>query len=305
MSITPPITVPTTWADGQVLFAAALNGNFQALLNWINGNGRTAITSNLSIFVAPGGGGNGLSPSSPLGSITSAYNLLQDQYAFFNPAAIVTIQVAAGSYSESVVISGLVPGQQGIGSVVISGNVGSPSTVQVTGTPAFSFNHGALVTVQGLQPISGAGDGFFSNHYALVGFQAIDFGACALSHWKAWDNAIMRAIGNYSISGDATSHVNSRGTGSHCYLTLQTNPNIISPAGPTVTLNGSRTFSAGFALASQCANLDLQGVMFNTTTATGSQYVVTDNAVIFTGTSGALTLPGNSGGTTARGGVYF
>jgi hypothetical protein len=305
MSITPPITVPTTWADGQVLFAAALNGNFQSLLNWINGNGRTAITSNMTIFVAPGGGGNGLSSTSPLGSITAAYNLLQDQYAFFIPTAIVTIQVAAGSYNENVNISGLVPGQQGIGNVIISGSVGAPSTVQVTGTPAFSFNHGALLTVQGLQPISGAGDGFFANHYALVGFQAIDFGACASSHWKAWDNAIMRAVGDYSISGNATSHVHSRGGGSHCYMTLQTNPNIVAPAGPTVTLIGSRTFSAGFALASQCGNLDLQGVIFSTTTATGPQYLATDNGVIFTNTAGAMTLPGNSAGSTARGGVYF
>jgi hypothetical protein len=305
MSIIPPITVPTTWSDGQVLFSAALNGNFQALLNWINSNGRTAIVSDMTLFVAPGGGGNGLTPTSPLGSITAAYNLLQDQYAFFNTAAVVTIQVAPGSYNESVSLSGSIPGQQNPSNVVISGSVGSPSTVAISGTPTFTANHGTMVIIQGFQIASPGGDGIFGRHYSLIGFQAIDFVACSHNQVQAFDSAIIEAIGNYSISGDpGISHGRANGTGSHVYLSFQTNPNTSPGAGPLITLNGSRTFSGGFVSAVRCANVTLSGVQFSTTTATGPQYSVVDNAVIFTNTSGALVLPGNAGGTTVRGGVY-
>jgi hypothetical protein len=162
-----------------------------------------------------------------------------------------------------------------------------------------------MVTIQGLQIASPSGDGIFGRHYALMAFQAVDFVACAHNHWQAFDSATVEAIGNYSISGDpGVSHVKGHGTGSHAYLSLVTNPNITPPAGPTVTLNGSRTFPGGFASVSQCANVTLTGVVFSTTTATGPQYSAIDNGVIFTGTSGALVLPGNAGGTTARGGVY-
>jgi hypothetical protein len=38
--------------------------------------------------------------------------------------------------------------------------------------------------------------------------------------------------------------------------------------------------------------------------ATGSRYIA-DGSYIFTGTSGALVLPGSSAGSTPNGGIYF
>lgn len=304
MALNPPLTVPTTWADGQVLFASALNGDFQALLNWINSNGRIAITSNITIYVSSTGGGNGLTPGSPLGSITEAYNLLLAGYSFVNQSAVVTISVAAGTYNENVVISGLVPGTRNPGNIIISGNTGTPSSISVIGTPAFTFNHGSQCTVQGLQVSSPGGDGFFAHHYTVTQFQAIDFATCAASHWKAWDASIIQALGNYTITGNASSHIHANGSGTNLYCSFHSNPNQSPSAGPTVTLSGSRTFSNAFALSSRNAVLSFEDVIFSTTAATGPQYFANDNGTIFTGTSGAMTLPGNAPGSVANGGIY-
>jgi len=56
----------------------------------------STIASNLSMYIAVGGNGNGLSAGSPMGTIQAAINYLQD--FLIVPGVTVTINVAAGYY---------------------------------------------------------------------------------------------------------------------------------------------------------------------------------------------------------------
>jgi hypothetical protein len=305
MSITPPITVPTTWADGQVLFAAALNGNFQALLNWINVNGLTSIAAHLDLFVAPGGSDNntGLTSSSPFGTITHAYAVLSNASQFVSSAASATINLLPGTYNESVILNGSVPGQGSTSQVIIQGNTGSPSTVVINGGPCFQANHGALVTIQGVR-MTGSLHGIFCRNQAVVHFQACDFGPVSLSHVFSFSGGYIGAIGDYSISGGGQAHSHTNGPGSQVALSVASvmvlNPS--PPAGPNVTITGTPAFSVAFATARYNSGMDFTGFT-SSGSATGSRYVA-DGSYIFTNTSGSLVLPGSSGGTNPNGGIY-
>jgi hypothetical protein len=307
MSISPPITVPTVWSDGQVLFAAALNGNFSALLNWINNNGLTAISSSLTLFVSPSGSDSntGLSAASPFLTVTHAYDTLASQYFFASPTATATIQLADGTYNEAVTINNPVAGQAKTSSVIIQGNVGTPSNVVITGTPCVQVDHSAFVTMQGFRVTGGSLHGVFCRTNAVVHFQAIDFGTVPFAQCFAYSGGYIAAIGNYSISGSAQSHVHTNGPGAQVVISIASAEplNVSPPAGPTVTLTGTPAFSSAFAAARFNSGIDFTGVSFSGS-ATGSRYVA-DGSYILTGTSGALTLPGSSGGSAINGGIYF
>src|SRR5215472_11087061 len=101
MAITPPITLPTTWSDGQVLFASALNGNFTALLAAIN-SGRQVLTGPTTFYVSPSGSDNntGINPNAPAAAVSNVIDVLMDGYDL--NAQNVTIQLSNGTYSETV-----------------------------------------------------------------------------------------------------------------------------------------------------------------------------------------------------------
>jgi hypothetical protein len=260
----------------------------------------------MTFYVSSGGSdsNNGLSQNAPFATFTNAWNVLVNNYAFASSSPVVTIQAVPGEYNESVVISGVIPGQRGPGQVIFNGSVGSPDTVQLAGDPAFHFNHGALATVQGFN-LTSASDGIFANHYALIRHSGNDFGNCGQNHIYSLDSAIIEAVGNYTVSGPAGAHARARGTGSHVYITNFVLDPVHGPPspGPTVTLNGTPAFSVGFIAAGQLAEVSLQGAIFNGA-ATGPQYSVTNNAVIFTTTGGTMVLPGNAPGLASSGGIY-
>jgi hypothetical protein len=305
--LNPPLVPQVNYVDGQVLFASQLNGSEQQIINWINANGRQAIASNMTFYVSPGGSdsNNGLAPTAPFATFTAAWNTLLSNYAFASPTAVVTIQAAPGSYNESILLNGVIPGQRNSSQVIINGSVGSPDTVQLTGDPCFQSNHGALVTIQGFN-LTSSSNAIFADHYAIVRHSGNDFGACGVNHLIAVDSAIIAATGNYAISGGTgNNHARSKGSGSHVYIS-NVALNLTQPPpgpGPTVTINGTPAFGMSFLDARQLGLMTIQGAIFSGA-ATGAQYNVTDNGVIFTNTSGAMVLPGNAPGTRTNGGVY-
>jgi hypothetical protein len=311
MSVNPPLVPVINYVDGTVLFASQLNSSEQQILNWINTNGRTGISTNMTLYVSPTGSdaNNGMSATAPFATITAAYNSVLSSYGFQLQAggtlAQVTIQLAPGTYNESVNINGIIPGQRGPAQVVIIGNPGAPTTTVITGDPCMYVTHGACVTVQGVQ-FTGPTDGLFATHAGQVHFLACDFGACAQNQFRAKDGGSIAAWGNYSISGSAGAHGNSSGSGSVSYISNRAqdlvDPNVA--AGPTVTLNGTPSFTQAFAVANFCGYMDLSGMLF-TGSATGPQYLVTSNASIRTNTNGTMVLPGSLAGVQQTGGIYL
>jgi hypothetical protein len=310
--LTPALTVPNVFANGQVIDAGQINDDFTALLNWVNNNGRIGIGSNFTIFVAGLGGSNtnsGLTFDKPLATITAAYTLLQSSYIFLNGTAVVTIAVGA-ALSENVLIDGLVPGQQQPAQVVIQGNPSAPHTSGLNGDPCFYVDHGSLVTIRGFS-LGGGSDGIFSYHGSIVNFDSIEFGACNLQHLEAQGGGRINSSGAYTIVGNCHAHAVAYGGGAEIWITNVWRDPVheTPPTGPTVTISGAVTWNGAMIQAISLGRVNIAGTFFHWDGTgggvTGQRYFASENGVIETGTSGTLVLPGTLVGSTRNGGVYW
>ncbi len=208
----------------------------------------------------------------------------------------VTIQLAAGTFAAS---AGLVcKTMAGAGSVTIVGDETTPSNVviQVTGSGTKYGLYSSGNTIYNLRGVQltytggGTGFGIFATAGANVQFQNVDFGAGWLQHIRSENYAIIRATGNYSISGGAASH-------------WEGSTGLIYVGGKTVTLTGTPAFSSAFAEASFNSTF-IAGSMTFTGSATGKRYSAATNSVIYVGGAGATYLPGDVAGSTSTGGQY-
>lgn len=203
----------------------------------------------------------------------------------------VTIQVADGTYTASVSLKNAV-GFASPGSLILTGNSGTPTNVVAAGTiTADSLSVAWRVTNMRVGVAGAAADLLIKNSH--VQFSGIDFAVCTVAQIWVNGGGKAEAVGNYTISAGSASHARIDNAGQ------------IIIGGRTCTISNTPAFSAAFAYANVGPGVIVAHVMtFAGTGATGSRYYVDSNSVIYTGVGGATYLPGNAAGSTATGGQY-
>lgn len=198
----------------------------------------------------------------------------------------ITIQLADGTYSQSVVLKSFVGG----GQLIIAGNSSTPDNVIISsGGDAISTNDGTVGTyfIKDLR-LTATGNGLYIKTGSIVLIGNLVFGACSI-HVRC--EGYIRVMSSYKIIGGATYH--------YYIVKAEIQCNQV-----TLTISGTVNFSGSFVT---CVVLGLLN-MFSTSisgAATGKRYTVASNSVVFTNGAGANYLPGNSAGTTDSGGLYL
>jgi hypothetical protein len=201
----------------------------------------------------------------------------------------VTIQVADGTYDETVTVSGPFTGS---GNVTINGNATTPANVIIGRTGAngsgIVCQNGARIILANLRPRAGsAGNCLTCINQGALSFTNLSFPAVSNSHVYVDSYGVVTAAGGYAIAGGASWHIFIGG------------PGYFFGVNQTVTLSGTPAFAQQFALVS-IGTLTYYGNTFSGS-ATGQRYLVRYNGVAQT--NGA-TLPGNAAGSTSTGGQY-
>jgi len=205
---------------------------------------------------------------------------------------IVTIQIANGTWTTPIVANSF----EGDGTIIIRGDPSTPANVVISTTSAICFtaeNISGRYKLVGLKfQSTTSGDHIWAVGPVVVEFESCDFGtaAGARHHISSFFGARVIAIGNYSITGGAGSHLNSvEGT--------------LDIRDRTVTLTGTPAFSVAFAQAGRLAHVMAAGATFSGS-ATGVRFIVNNNGVVFTNNGGLTFFPGNAAGTVSTGGRY-
>lgn len=163
------------------------------------------------------------------------------------------------------------------------GDPANPSSVLLTSGVRLSA--GAQIVIDGVGVTSTVGPGFSTQDgLTQLQFRNVIFYDVVNDHISAGRYSGLKAIGNYTIAGNATNHI------SAAMGQAQANPGI------TVTIVGTPTFRGYFALSTELGFIDYSGVTFAGTPITsvnGSQYGSSLGGGIYTG---GARLPGNAPG---------
>jgi hypothetical protein len=256
--------------------------------------GRETLVANRTYYVRTDG-----SDSNDGLSNTSGGAFLTVQKAINTVAALdiatynVTIQVADGTYTGAVAVSGA---WLGSGTVTIVGNTTTPTNVifSTTFADAVAVTNGGRITVSGMElRTTTAGSCLHAQTGGTITVGAsVRFGVAANYHMYVEANGTIRVAANYTISGSAGVHWAALANG------------IIQAFGNTVTLSGTPAFSSGFAFAGRASLIECYGMTFSGL-ATGTRYISGENSLIFTNAGGASYLPGSVAGSTSNGGLYI
>lgn len=264
-----------------------------AYLSGVNGL-RVKLTANRTYYVATTGSDSNdcLAIITPCLTMQNAANIAQRNVdtAGFD----VIVQLADGTYTSGLNVSRPLVGG---GSVILTGNVGSPANVIVSPTGAEAITasgSGSVVRLTGLELRTITSGGCIrSTAYAQVEIStAVRFGACVGAHMQADSFGAVLLTSNYTISGGSVAHFSGINQG-----------RISTAGGITVTLTGTPAFSVTFASSSVLSTLYVPGITFSGA-ATGSRYSGNLNSVIFTNGGGSSYFPGNSAGAVASGAQY-
>lgn len=199
----------------------------------------------------------------------------------------VTVQLADGTYTAGAVAKPFTGGNE----VIIQGNAATPANVHVSPNGnAFTCDvPGMKLRVQNMKVSGGAGHALLTRNTGQIDYSNIEFGASNF-HTACTDNGVIKAIGNYSISGAANCHHYAEG-------------GRISVSGRTVTHLAALNYATAFARCSFLAGMFLTGNTYAGSAATGKRYELSLNGVINAGGAPGY-FPGNSDGTIASGGQY-
>ena len=267
-------------------------------LTWVSQPPPQKLTANLPLYVSTTGSdsNNGLTIGAPFLTLQHAWNVLVSQYNLNGYTA--TIQLADGTYAGGLIASSMPLAVPGTSSVIIQGNAGTPANVllSVSSANAIETTGPVGIVVQNMKLQStGASNLLFASNGANISFTNLVFGAVtgSDSHIVATNGGSITATGNYAISAGAYAHWSALNGG-----------NILLASGITVTITGTPAFSNAFAIASNVGNISAVSTTFSGS-ATGQRYTAVLNGVIYTNNAGSTYLPGNSGGATANGGIYY
>lgn len=205
---------------------------------------------------------------------------------------VVTIQVRDGTYTGAVTLKN-VTGFSAVGNLVIQGNSVTPTNVVISTTSANCFSATNLSSVwdlKNMQLTTTTSGRCINASNSTVRFSGIDFSTCASHHLYAVGGGYIIETGNYTISGNAVTHVSADGK------------SIIENRGFTVTISGTPAFSFAFAAINYLSFFYNDFTTYSGS-ATGTRYYVSLNSAIYT--NGAETyLPGNALGQMVSGGKY-
>lgn len=267
------------------------------------------LTANTTIFLAQSGSNtaNGLTSGTPLASLQTAWNLLQN--SFNANANITTLKLADGTYSGSAILSGPIPGQTGgdntragainDSSVRIVGNTTTPTNVVVTSTaPLGTINvyAAARVAITGMQISNTSG---FYDLYSVGSWastQNIAWGTASAIQAATNSGGFIELYTPYSIVAGSGCHIIA---GQGGFVQFLGNGLVAA----TITLVGTPNFSSGFACA-QSGYISVSIANSFSGAATGQRFSVDLNGVIDSGGNGTSYFPGNSAGGISSGGQY-
>lgn len=204
----------------------------------------------------------------------------------------VTISVAAGTYANVVLSAPFV----GRGIVTISGDITTPSNVQITGaTTGLEAKLGAVISVKGI---------YFNcsqrQIYALTGgvisvTGKCRFGTCALEQ-----------VGANGASSQILILAPTIVSGSAQYYIRSVFGAFVQQVNQTIDFTMAATYSGFFVQAQFTATVYAALLTFSGSYAsvTGGRYQANFNGVIYTGAGGASYFPGNVAGNSSTGGQY-
>jgi hypothetical protein len=258
------------------------------------------LTANMDYYFncSTGSNLNSGAASFPFADPLFAYNFLQQHVDLAGYTVTLHGQVGCGGVAWT--FSGPLVGAKGATSFVI---VGTGQSMQI-GAPAngyaFQVQNDAGITVQNFSCTGGTGSG----GCLLANGGTIIAGGVAASMWfindasnsladAAGPRSIIQIIGTIGLTSQAGSANTVIVSEDHALITL-----------PSAWGIGTVNWTLGFAVADLGGMIDGTGFSFSGG-GTGTRYVASSNAIIFTGGSGGATFyPGNAGGTTATGGFY-
>ena len=204
----------------------------------------------------------------------------------------VTIQVGAGTYTQSLVFKTLV----GAGSATLQGDTTTPSNVVLSpasGSCLTVDNITGLWNITGFKTNTAGGAIHLRAINARLGIGVMDYGAApsgAIHIYGGTAGVINQLAAATTISGSSF--------GYHIYLEI--NAVFYGTSSRTTTLTGNPTFSS-YAFVTTGASLRNGTETFSGSVTSGKKYEVTQNGTV-TGPSGGY--PGPTAGTTATGGQY-
>lgn len=260
---------------------------------------REQLAANRTYYVRTDGsdGNNGLANSSG-GAFLTIQKAIDTVAALDLSIYNVTIQVADGTYTGTVTVTGPWVGS---GSVTLQGNTTTPANVVITtaaaGAAALSVQLGGRLSVAGFKLVSsgtGPTAGLKSSGSAILVTGAMDFGAANRQMQATVSGTITFGTGiTYNISAAAVTHIFCSSSGNFVI------------EGCTVTTTGTVAFSGAFVTSSFLGGVFIDGNNFASASATGSRYSITANGVLYTAGAATTYLPGNAAGSTGSGGQYI
>lgn len=259
---------------------------------------RTRLQANTAFYVNGSTGndttGDG-SSGTPWKTLTKAANYLQTQLDL--NGFTVTINVANGTYTGAFTLAGFVPGQVGITSIQVVGNVASPTSCFVNSATIspFGASNGAAFQVKGFQVAGSSvvaqnGSGIYASSGGIISYESMAFNTCVFAHVFAENGGYCVASAANTINGNCSTHLYAKNGGT------------ISIAARAHTLQGGPTFTGAFASA-EVGIVEAAGATFSGS-ASGPRYFANLNGVIKTGGGGANFFPGNAAGSVNAGGQY-
>lgn len=271
------------------------------LLAAIQKLGRIKLTANLNLYVATTGSdtnNTGLSSGSPFLTIGHAVSVALNGYDA--GGYTITINVAAGTYTEAVLVAGQVPGSvSNPSSLVIKGASSSTTTITYASSATVTATYGASVEITGVT-VTNTG----ANNAAVLAERAgiVTIGA----------DVVVNSTGGGQASA-LTAHIHAEidvasnltvGSVSGAGVFAASLGGVLTASGIGVTVTGTVTVSGGFVTTSQLGALYMLTCTFTGGTVTGDRYYADTNSVIVTGGGGASYFPGSVAGSTATGGQY-
>lgn len=211
-----------------------------------------------------------------------------------NLGTVPTIQVADGTYSQTVGFAGTITG--GGDQIQLTGDQSTPSNVVFeapSGQPAFDVEDLAIMTLNGIEIActNSTSEGVFARQNATVDLAKVILGSCDNNNaFVAQEGGHVNDISNgLTLDGNANIYFLSTGAGS-----------TISISGVTITCSGSNASGTAFVQATQLAEVAASSLSFSGCSGqTGVRWLTSYNSVIQTGASCNSLFPGNSNGTAS------
>jgi hypothetical protein len=257
-------------------------------------NMREQLTANRTYYVSTTGNdsNNGLTVGAPFLTIQKAVDVVCGTIDMGNYN--VTVQLADGTYTNAVA---LYPVMTGKGIAKIQGNVTTPANtlIDVTSTNCVTaLTAGTNWTLKSVKIQTSTASGVTVYNFASLILDSVSFGTVAGYDIYCLGGYVL-ITGTYTISGNATAHVEVQGSG---VVNFQT-------GGVTINFTGAPNFSSAFIEVVTGACSQAVGITFTGTFAsvTGKRYNIAILSVIQTN-SGANYFPGNVAGTATQNSIY-